>query len=222
VVLEVEDHGKGMSPEVLTQALDPFFTTKEVGQGTGLGLPVAFGIMHGHQGHLTIRSRPGDGTLVSLYLPRLADMTTFDEELDFEAGQVLEPESVPKRNILVVDDEEAVLDVIRRFLEIAGHHVTCVTTGKEAVALLSNGRQVDLVILDLMIPREEGTATFEQVRQHRPGIPVLLCTGLLQADPAPPLLQAPSVSLLRKPFRMHELWYAVNQALALTPEGDQG
>src|SRR5262249_54467960 len=70
-VLEVEDHGEGMPPEVLEQALDPFFTTKDVGQGTGLGLPVAFGIVHGHQGYLTIDTVPGEGTRVGLYLPRL-------------------------------------------------------------------------------------------------------------------------------------------------------
>ena len=71
VVLEVQDHGAGMPPEVMTQALDPFFTTKEVGQGTGLGLPVAFGIITGHQGFLTIDSEPGKGTKIGLYLPRL-------------------------------------------------------------------------------------------------------------------------------------------------------
>ena len=68
---EVEDRGVGMTPEVLNQALDPFFTTKEVGQGTGLGLPMVFGIVQGHQGYLTIDSAPGHGTCVSIYLPRL-------------------------------------------------------------------------------------------------------------------------------------------------------
>ena len=70
VVIEVEDHGLGMTPDVLNQALDPFFTTKEVGQGTGLGLPMVFGIVQGHQGYLTIDSEPGRGTSVRLYLPR--------------------------------------------------------------------------------------------------------------------------------------------------------
>ena len=79
---------------------------------------------------------------------------------------------------------------------------------------LLQGQEADLVILDLMIPREEGWQTFEALRQRRPQLPVLVCTGLLQEDPAPLLLQQPGVSLLRKPFRMNELWYAVNQALA--------
>jgi PAS domain S-box-containing protein len=216
-VVEVEDRGTGMTPEVLSQALDPFFTTKEVGQGTGLGLPVAFGIVHGHQGYLTIDTKPGRGTRVGLYLPRLPGLGGGERAADFEAGQVLEPESMPPRTILVIDDEEAVLDVIRRFLEIAGHTVHAATSGAEALDLLAGGPAVDLVILDLMIPHEDGTTTFQRLRQRRPGVPVLVCTGLLQADPAPRMLQEPAVALLRKPFRMNELWYTVNQALADVP-----
>ena len=79
VLLQVEDRGDGMAPDVLNQALDPFFTTKEVGKGTGLGLPMVFGIVQGHQGWLTIDSTPGQGTCVSIYLPRLAPKTDADQ-----------------------------------------------------------------------------------------------------------------------------------------------
>jgi PAS domain S-box-containing protein len=216
LVLEVQDHGSGMTPEVLTQALDPFFTTKEVGQGTGLGLPVAFGIIHGHQGYLAIETHAGVGTCVSLYLPRLPKSDAFPGPSRFEGSQVLEPESVPGRNILVIDDEEAVLDVVRRFLEIAGHHVACATSAAKGFELLGRGLHADLVILDLMIPREEGAQTFETLRARYPAVPVLLCTGLLQADRATELLHRGAVDLLRKPFRMNELWYAVNKALPAT------
>jgi PAS domain S-box-containing protein len=215
VVVEVEDKGSGMTPEVLGQALDPFFTTKEVGQGTGLGLPVAFGIVRGHQGFLTIDTLPGQGTCVSLYLPRLADA---GPAAGFESGQVLEPENLPGRCILVVDDEEAVLDVVRRFLEIAGHQVTCATSGGQALEFLEQGLPAELVILDLMMPREDGAATFRHLRQLRPDVPVLLCTGLVQADPVP-LLAEGAAGMLRKPFRMNELWYAVNQALPAPRDG---
>src|SRR6202008_503897 len=106
VLLEVADRGCGMTTDVLNQALDPFFTTKEVGQGTGLGLSVVFGIVRGHQGHLTIDSAPGRGPCVGLYLPRLAGAPSADATRPaFEAGQVIEPEATPGRNILVVDDE---------------------------------------------------------------------------------------------------------------------
>lgn len=215
VVVAVCDQGSGMTPEVLSQALDPFFTTKEVGQGTGLGLSVVYGIVHGHQGFLTIDTEPGQGTEVAIYLPRMADPARpKGQKLTPHVDQEVEPEATQRRHILVVDDEEVVRDVVRRFLEIAGHQVTCVGSGAEAQAVLRNGEAVDLVILDLMMPKEDGTATFFQLRQLNPNLPVLLCTGLLEADPAPQVLQATPVSLLRKPFRMNELWYAVNQSLS--------
>jgi nitrogen-specific signal transduction histidine kinase/CheY-like chemotaxis protein len=215
VVVEVLDRGCGMSPEVRDQALDPFFTTKPVGSGTGLGLPMVFGIVRGHQGFLAIDTAPGQGTCTSLYLPRLTVASPETTLTQFGTGQVVEPESVAGRHILVVDDEDAVLDVVRRFLEIAGHRVTCAATSKEALAILQNGRPVDLVILDLMMPREEGPNTLQVLREQWPQLPVLLCTGLLEADPARDLLESGLVHIIRKPFRMNELWYAVNQALAL-------
>jgi PAS domain S-box-containing protein len=217
VCVEVEDRGSGMPPEVLSQALDPFFTTKEVGQGTGLGLPMVFGIVRGHQGYLTIDSEVGRGTCIGIYLPRLADVAANGQAAGFKAGQILEPEAVPGRNILVIDDEEAVRDVVRRFLEIAGHQVTCAASSNEALTLLGKGWPVDLVVLDLMMPHEDGLGTLRRLRQQRPSLPVLLCTGLLVSEPPPELRETPAISYLRKPFRMNELWYAVNQALPAEP-----
>ena len=212
--VQVQDEGLGMTPDVLTQALDPFFTTKEVGQGTGLGLPMVFGIVQGHQGFLTIDSEPNVGTCVGLYLPRMVDRPPVAQSpLVFGDGEMVEPEHSPGKAILVIDDEEAVLDVVRRFLEIAGHRVVSATTGQEGVDHVASGRLFDLVILDLMMPREDAAVTFQRIRQHCPLARVLLCTGLAEAEPAPKLLRQPATGLIRKPFRMNELWYAVNQAL---------
>ncbi len=215
VLLEVEDHGCGMPPSVLNQALDPFFTTKDVGQGTGLGLPMVFGIVQGHHGYLTIDSAAGHGTRVSVYLPRVMETVGGPKpgRMAYDV-EVLEPESTPGRSILVIDDEEAVLDVVRRFLEIAGHRVTCATSVHAALDQLAEANAVDLVILDLMMPREDALSNFHALGRKRPGVPVLLCTGLPQADPAPELLRNGAVGLLRNPFRMNELWYAVNQGLS--------
>ena len=219
IVLEVEDHGSGMTPEVLQQALDPFFTTKDVGQGTGLGLPVAFGIIIGHQGSLTIDTKPGAGTCVRLYLPRLGtlDVSRIDKQARvFEASQVLEPEAQPKRRILVIDDEPAVLDVIRRFLEIVGHQVTCAASCREGLEILKTGIAAELVILDLMIPKEDGLQNIQKLRTFAPDLPILLCTGIVKTDEAGQFLQQRGIEILRKPFRMNELWYAVNQSLGVT------
>jgi len=216
VVIEVEDRGCGMAQDVLSQALDPFFTTKEVGQGTGLGLPVAFGIMTGHQGFLTIDSRTDQGTCVQLYLPRLLDASPPASVRD--GIPVLEPESAPARHILVIDDEEAVTDVIRRFLAIAGHEVTCMTSGERALEFLDQGSRVDLVILDLMIPREDGTTNYRRLRARWPDVPILLCTGLVQATESSVLQEAGAAPVLHKPFRMNELWHAVNGCLQQGPK----
>ncbi|MBI3821112.1 MAG: response regulator [Planctomycetes bacterium] len=209
LVIEVQDRGAGMTPEVLSQAIDPFFTTKEVGKGTGLGLPVAFGIMTGHQGFLTIDSEAGQGTRIGLYLPRLLRHVPDPTAANV---RVLEPEPSPQRRILVVDDEQAVQDVIRRFLEIAGHRVVCAASGQEALLLLQEGG-IDLVVLDWMIPKEEGSTNFRLLREARPTLPILLCTGVVQTDQASELQREGAVGMLRKPFRMNELWYAVNNAL---------
>jgi DNA-binding response OmpR family regulator len=152
---------------------------------------------------------------MSLYLPRHIDLPGAEAlPYLYQHPEVLEPETMTGQTILVIDDEEAVLDVVRRFLQIAGHKVVCATTGSDAVELLAAGRPVDLVILDLMMPREDTSGTFQRLRQHRPNLPILLCTGLPQADASVDLLRYPNVNLLRKPFRMNELWYAVKQALA--------
>lgn len=212
IVLQVQDTGTGMTPEVLSQAFDPFFTTKGVGQGTGLGLSVAFGIARGHQGFLTVDTLPGTGTCISLYLPRLRGTSTATPGGTFQPSEVLEPEPGSSRHILVIDDEQAVLDVVRRFLEIAGHQVTTASSGAAALECLHSGTRADLVILDLMIPREKGETNFQRLRELCPGVPILVCTGLLQGGPQPRFLDE-ARGILRKPFRMNELWYAVNQAL---------
>src|SRR5207249_10013698 len=114
-------------------------------------------------------SAPAAGAWMSLYLPRLGRPPQGERRRPAaELGLVLEPETTPGYHILVVDDEEAVLDVVRRFLEIAGHTVTCATSGHEALQLVANGLTVDLVVLDLMMPRENSAATFQRLRERRP------------------------------------------------------
>ena len=114
----------------------------------------------------------------------------------------------------MIDDEEAVIDVVRRFLEIAGHSVRCATTSQAGVEQLSSGQATDLIILDLMMPREDTQLTFHRLRQHRPEVPILLCTGVAETPLVRALLAQPRTAILRKPFRMNELWYSVNQILS--------
>ncbi len=214
LLMQVQDDGAGMSADTRNQALDPFFTTKDVGQGTGLGLPMVYGIIQAHHGFLTIDSEPGQGTTMGVYLPAMVDSPREPERSVFE-GEIdtVEPEATPGRSILVIDDEEAVIDVVRRFLEIAGHTVRCVTTSDAGLDYLASGQPIDLIVLDLMMPREDSQITFHRLRQCCPNVPILLCTGLAESPLVRTLMEHPGTSLLRKPFRMNELWYAVHQAL---------
>ena len=106
--------------------------------------------------------------------------------------------------------------MVRRFLEIAGHEVLTATSGSAGLEILERGQAVDVVLLDLMIPREEQAANFYRLRKFFPAVPIVLCTGLVQADEAAQLLRDGAADLLRKPFRMHELWSCVDKALTKT------
>jgi two-component system cell cycle sensor histidine kinase/response regulator CckA len=215
-VIRVTDRGIGMTTEVLSQALDPFFTTKEVGQGTGLGLSMVFGIVQGHQGYLLLESEPGRGTTAHLYLPRWQMPGPLPAGKPV-AAPLSEPDLQISHTILVIDDEQAVLDVVRRVLEIAGHYVECHTSVQSYLSKdPSSANKPDLVILDLLMPREDPVSNFRKLRERLGDVPILLCTG--QAEPIPALeLQGQKISLLRKPFRMRELWQAVQSVLQMPP-----
>jgi len=212
VLIQVVDKGCGMAADVLSQALDPFFTTKPVGKGTGLGLPMVFGVVHGHQGFLTIDSEPGKGTCVGVYLPRSAG-DRYQTAADFESGQVLEPETTPGRKILVLDDEKAVREVVQSFLETAGHQVVSVASHSEALALLENAEPIDLAILDFLPAQADSQRFFQRLRELRPQVPIILCTDSAIAPNEDELPKTGVHAVLHKPFRMNELWYAVNEAL---------
>ena len=156
LVVEVQDHGSGMPPEVMAQALDPFFTTKEVGEGTGLGLPVAFGIMHGHSGTLTVDTAVGKGTCIGLYFPRLLapvpDVTAANVK-------VLAPESSPQRRDL---DRRRRAGGAGRDLPLSADRRARNRVCRQRPGVLRHLQDgpVDLVVLDWMIPKEEASENF--------------------------------------------------------------
>src|SRR5262249_14621876 len=130
------------------------------------------------------------------------------ESTEAVAGQ---PATGPSRHILLIDDEAAVLDVVGRFLAIAGHRVTAAASMAQALEQTRRGPLPDLVILDLMIPQEDALAHLHAARQRFPHVGILLCTGPLQADLTEKLLAEGATDVLRKPFRMHDLWDAVRR-----------
>ncbi|MFC0408582.1 PAS domain-containing protein [Roseomonas elaeocarpi] len=205
--LTVRDEGSGMTPEVLARVTEPFFTTKPQGQGTGLGLAMARGFAEQSHGALSVRSAPGRGTMVSLWLP-CAHETAAAPVLD-EAGPAAPsgegPETPPPLRILLVDDEDAVRAVLAGVLEEQGHAVTTAASPAEALGCLrSEGGGFDLLVTDLAMPGgADGLSLIEAARRERPGLRALLVTGYADertaARAAEAERQGPTL-LLRKPI----------------------
>ena len=200
-VLEVADTGLGMPREVLEKALDPFFTTKPQGKGTGLGLPIVYGTVKAHHGRIDIQSEPGQGTTVRIELPACEGSTLPAHpapETPPKPGQ-------PALNLLLVDDDELIQMAIQGLLEILGHTVTTVSSGEEALARLEAGLRPDLIILDMNMPGLGGAGTLPEIRRLLPEVPVLLATGRSNQGAEDLVASQPGVTLLAKPFTLEEL-----------------
>jgi len=209
VELAITDSGPGMQPEVLAKAVEPFFTTKPVGKGTGLGLTIAFAVIKSHGGTLDIRSKPGEGTTVSLRFPGAVGETVSAEALPLPSLAVQRPVKV-----LIVDDDELFLDTVPRLLIFMGHSAEIAHSGQEALALLGGGLEVDLVILDQNMPGLSGTETLDRLREHWPLLPVILGTGYLDAKAAAQAASHQGVHILHKPYSRQDIRFAIDEIMA--------
>jgi PAS domain S-box-containing protein len=197
----VEDTGTGMSPEVLERALDPFFTTKGVGKGTGLGLPMVYSTVKAHRGQMDIQSEPGRGTTVRLRFPSCV-------RIDQIAVSPAPPDTEPSSNalrVLLVDDDELIQNSTQMLLEVLGHSTMAAFSGEEALAKLESGFRPNVVILDMNMPGLGGTGTLPRLRALCPEVPILLATG--RVDQAALNLAAgdPHLFIMPKPFTFQEL-----------------
>lgn len=174
VCLSVSDTGTGMSPAVVAKAFDPFFTTKPIGSGTGLGLSMVYGFARQSGGLVRIRSTPGAGTTITIYLPRS------DGEVEREApraDRVVNPAPRGNGTVLVVDDEEAVRSLILETLGELGYSAVGASDGPSALKVLMGLREVDLLVTDVGLPGMNGRQLSDAIRTVRPGLKVLFITG---------------------------------------------
>ena len=200
VAITVADTGCGMPREVLDKALDPFFTTKPIGKGTGLGLAMVYATVKAHQGRMELDSAPGEGTRVRLLIPAARVDPGAEPPADLAvagAGTGLA--------VLLVDDDDLVLQATRMVLEVLGHAVTPAGSGEEALALLEQGLHPDVVVLDLNMPGLGGQGTLPRLRALRPDLPVFLATGRPDATALALVAAHDQVQLLSKPFALPEL-----------------
>ena len=192
--------------EILNRVLEPFFTTKEVGKGTGLGLPMVYGLAQQSGGTVTIESTVGAGTVVELYLAR----TRTDED-GVEIEDHATSSAAPKVRILLVDDDAEVRAVTAAYLADMGHRVIEASDGASAIDVLRTDRQIDLLVADFAMPGMTGFDLAVKARAHRQTLGILLVTGYADPDKMPE-----GFPLLHKPFGRADLAAKVNEVALAT------
>jgi two-component system cell cycle sensor histidine kinase/response regulator CckA len=207
VKITITDTGLGMDEQTRQRIFDPFFTTKEIGRGTGLGLASAYGIVKNHGGIITVHSEPGHGTAFNIFLPA--------------SDKVAREDPVPQKailqgsgTILIVDDEEMIRGVGKAMLEKLGYKVIAADGGQQAIETVTErGGEIDLVVLDLIMPGFDGRMTFARIREIRPDMPVMLSSGYSIDGQATEILQQGANGFIQKPFQLAELSHTIQQIL---------
>jgi PAS domain S-box-containing protein len=172
VVLSISDTGSGIDPAIMDKIFEPYFTTKEQGKGTGLGLSVVYGLVKEHGGGIKVDSEIGKGTTFKVYLPLIA------EQVEQAPAEKLDIDPTGTERILLVDDEEAIVRVLKQVLERLGYHVVERTSSPDALkAFIENPSAFDLVISDMTMPNMTGDRLARELIAIRPDIPIIICTG---------------------------------------------
>ena len=196
VKIKVTDTGTGMDAKTRERIFDPFFTTKEMGRGTGLGLATVYWIIKGHNGMINVYSEPGHGTTFTIYLPASEKEAVKEKTATGTIARGTE-------TILLVDDEQMVLEVSKNLLEYMGYRVYPAGSGQEAIALyMEKKSEIDLVILDMIMPGLSGGETFDRLREIDPEIRVLLYSGYSIEGKVQQIMDRGCNGFIQKPFQL--------------------
>jgi PAS domain S-box-containing protein len=205
--ISVTDTGTGMDEATRQRIFDPFFTTKGMGLGTGLGLASAYGIIKNHGGFITVYSEEGTGTTFNIHLPASTKEVPKEKE---PAEGIMQGSGT----ILLVDDEDVIIDVGRKVLEKIGYKVLVAGSGEAALERYRENRdEIDLVILDMIMPGMDGGRTYDGLKEIDPHIKVLLSSGYSLNDQAARILKRGCNSFIQKPFNIKELSQALKEIL---------
>jgi CheY-like chemotaxis protein len=223
VVLSVTDTGTGIPKDTLDRVFEPFFTTKPVGEGSGLGLSMVHGVVKQSGGHIRLYSEEGHGTTVKVYLPRLIgaeEVSAVPAARPPDVSPV--PRAEPNETILLVEDNEGVRDYARRVLAELGYRVVEAGDARQALTLLGNGPDIDLLFTDVVLPGAvTGRVLADKARAINPALPVLFTTGYTRNAIVHQGRLDPDVHLLNKPYTQHELARKVRELLDAA-QSDQG
>jgi PAS domain S-box-containing protein len=207
VKISVTDTGVGMDRDALERIFEPFYTTKEVSRGTGLGLASAYGIIKNHSGMIEVTSEKGHGATFDIYLPKSGK--------DFlEEKPAIEKAVKGRETVLLVDDEEMIADIGKKMLKKLGYQVVLAESGRTALKLFEKMRdKIDLVILDMIMPDMGGSETFDQLKAMAPDIKVLLSSGYSIDGQASEIMKRGCNGFIQKPFNLKHFSQKVREIL---------
>jgi two-component system, cell cycle sensor histidine kinase and response regulator CckA len=199
VQVAVADNGEGMSNEVRLRVFEPFFTTRERGRGTGLGLATVYGIIKNHGGFVTVKSNKGKGSTFNIYLPASRHALTKEQPCGEEVEKGTE-------TVLLVEDEAAVLEVNKKMLQRLGYRVLAAASGEKAMELYKdNEDEIDIVVLDLIMPGMDGNVVFKRIREINPQEKILVASGYGMDNYADGSTNTVYTGMLQKPFSIKTL-----------------
>ncbi|MDD4356855.1 MAG: response regulator, partial [Smithellaceae bacterium] len=199
VKLTVSDTGIGMDENTKSRIFEPFFSTKERGRNTGMGLASVYGIIKNHGGYVNVDSKPAAGTSFTIYLPASDNKAEDEPKKDTRIHKGVE-------TILLIDDEQMIIEITSKMLEKLGYKVLTATSGKQGIDIFQNSRKkIDLVILDMIMPGLSGKEAFDILRQKNPTVKVLLSSGFSVDSQAKDIMAAGCKGFIQKPFTMAQL-----------------
>ena len=216
-MISVSDTGNGMSSDTKQSIFKPFFTTKEIGKGTGLGLAVVYNVVKEYGGIIDVESELGHGSTFTIWLPA-TQQTVYPLE-DNAPVRISRPEHTPV-TILYAEDDEHIRRATAQMLQDHGHRVLAAGDGEEAISLFTeHAREINVALLDIVMPRLRGDEVVKRLRDGNPGLPVVFCSGY-----ASPLIDQDALNwtdtwLINKPFKATDLFQVLENALAKTSSG---
>ncbi|MBA4390816.1 MAG: hypothetical protein C0399_07745, partial [Syntrophus sp. (in: bacteria)] len=206
VQINISDTGTGMDETTRQKIFDPFFTTKEVGKGTGLGLATIYGIVKQHNGYITVESTLNQGSTFHIYLPKVT--TTVDEKED-----IITPVTGGKETILIAEDNEGVRHFMREALQEHGYTVREATDGEDAVERFKEHRDIDLIIIDSVMPKKNGREAYEEIHSIDPYIKVLFTSGYTKDIVLDKGIEEKEFDFIGKPTSLNKLLQKVREIL---------
>jgi CheY-like chemotaxis protein len=206
--MTISDNGQGMKPEITARIFEPYFTTRETGHGTGLGLSVVHGIVKSHGGAITCDSKPGRGTSFDIYFPEIEDRRKP------EVSRLEEAMPTGTETILYVDDEPTLCEIAGEMLEDLGYQVVSKTSSTEAHDLfVANPQRFAAVITDMSMPQLAGDRLVQKILVLRPDMPIIMCTGYSEHMSSEDAAKLGIREFLMKPYDMSQLAHALRRAI---------